>query len=64
MSIDLNLIKTIVASISVIIALIAGFIELRLNPDSWLNRWFALFFYLGSDGILYLYDLSFSTHYW
>lgn len=42
--IDYNLIKTIVASISVIIALIAGLIELRLNPDNWLNRWFALFF--------------------
>ena len=42
--IDYNLIKTIVASTSVIIALVAGFIELRLNPDNWLNRWFALFF--------------------
>ena len=42
--IDYNLIKTIVASISVVIALIAGFIELRLNPKNWLNRWFALFF--------------------
>ncbi len=42
--IDLNLIKTIVASISVVIALVAGLIELRLNPNNWLNRWFALFF--------------------
>lgn len=40
----LTLIKIIAASVSVIIALVAGFIELRLNPESWLNRWFALFF--------------------
>ena len=40
----LLLIKIITASISVIIALVAGFIELRLNPKNWLNRWFALFF--------------------
>ncbi|GAG24292.1 unnamed protein product, partial [marine sediment metagenome] len=39
--IDYNLIKTVVASISVVIALIAGFVELRLNPKNWLNRWFA-----------------------
>ena len=39
-----NLIKTIVASISVIIALVAGIIELRLNSKNWLNRWFFLFF--------------------
>ncbi|MHA2366885.1 MAG: hypothetical protein ACXAC7_23235 [Candidatus Hodarchaeales archaeon] len=40
----LLLIKIIVASVTVLIALVAGFIELRLNPKSWLNRWFALFF--------------------
>ena len=40
----LLLIKIIAASVSVIIALVAGFIELRLNPKSWLNRLFALFF--------------------
>lgn len=40
----LLLIKIIAASVSVIIALVAGFIELRLNPKSWLNRMFALFF--------------------
>jgi len=38
------LIKVIVASISVVIALVAGIIELRLNPESWLNRLFFLFF--------------------
>jgi len=40
----LNLFKIIFAIVSVIIAFVAGFIELRLNPDNWLNRWFALFF--------------------
>ena len=40
----LNLFKVIFAIVSVVIALIAGFIELRLKPDNWLNRWFALFF--------------------
>lgn len=40
----LNLIKIIAAIIIVIVAFIAGVIELRLNPDNWLNRWFALFF--------------------
>ncbi|MHA1992524.1 MAG: hypothetical protein ACW98A_16250 [Candidatus Hodarchaeales archaeon] len=45
MVMDLSLlIKIIVASISVVIALVAGIIELRLNPDSWLNRLFFLFF--------------------
>ena len=38
------LIKIIVASISVIIALVAGIIELRLNSKNWLNRLFFLFF--------------------
>ncbi len=45
MVMDLSLlIKVIVASISVVIALVAGIIELRLNPNSWLNRLFFLFF--------------------
>ncbi len=44
MVMDLSLlIKVIVASISVVIALVAGIIELRLNPNSWLYR---LFFYV------------------
>ena len=38
------LLKVIVASILLLIALVAGIIELRLNPDSWLNRLFFLFF--------------------
>lgn len=56
----LNLIKIIAASISVVIALVAGFIELRLNPKKWLNRWFALFFISTAMGF------SFYTfyHFW
>ena len=47
-----NLIKIITAIISIIIAFIVGFYELRLNPDNWLNRWFALFFASVSLGFL------------
>ncbi|MHA2088668.1 MAG: hypothetical protein ACW972_10350, partial [Promethearchaeota archaeon] len=49
----LNLIKIIAASISVIMALVAGFIELRLNPESWLNRWFFLFFITTAMGFFF-----------
>ncbi|MFW9824148.1 MAG: hypothetical protein ACFFE4_14485 [Candidatus Thorarchaeota archaeon] len=52
----LNLIKIIAASVTVIFALAAGFIELRLNPKNWLNRWFALFFITGAMGF-FLYTL-------
>jgi len=48
----LNLIKIIAAIVTVIVAFIAGVIELRLNPDNWLNRWFALFFASASLGFL------------
>ncbi len=48
----LNLFKIIAAIVSVVIALVAGFIELRLNPDQSLNRWFALFFFLTGMGFL------------
>jgi len=40
----INLFKIIAAIITVIIAFIVGFYELRLNPHNWLNRWFFLFF--------------------
>lgn len=40
----INLIKIIPPLITALIALIAGIIELRLNPKNWLNIWFALFF--------------------
>lgn len=48
----LNILKIVSAAITVIIAIVAGFIELRLNPDNWLNRWFALFFITTSLGFL------------
>lgn len=48
----LNTIKITTALISVLIAFTAGFIELRLNPDYWLNRWFAIFFISTSLGFL------------
>jgi len=48
----LNLIKIIAAIITVVFAFIAGYIELRLDPKNWLNRWFALFFISTSLGFL------------
>lgn len=44
----LNFIKILAPLITVVIAFIAGFIELRLNPKNWLNRWFASFFFSAS----------------
>jgi len=51
-SIALNIIKLIAPLITGIIALIAGFIELRLNSKNWLNRWFFSFFISASLGYL------------
>ena len=51
-SITLNFIKLIAPLITGIIALIAGFIELRFNPKNWLNRWFFSFFISASLGYL------------
>ncbi len=48
----LNLLKIITAAITVIIAFTVGIIELRLNPDNILNRWFFLFFISTSLGFL------------
>jgi len=48
----INILKIVSAVVSVIIAIIAGIIELRLNPDFWLNRWFFLFFMSTSFGFL------------
>ena len=49
---DINLIKVITAVITTILALIVGFRVLTLNPASWLNRWFTLFFISSSLGFL------------
>ena len=48
----LNVLKIITAIITVVLAFIGGFLELRLNPKNWLNRWFALFFMSASLGFL------------
>lgn len=40
----LNTLKISFAVAACIFALLAGIIELRKNPDYWLNRWFALYF--------------------
>ena len=48
----LNLLKIIAATITVIIAITVGIIELRLNPDNMLNRWFFLFFISAALGFL------------
>ncbi|MFX1593412.1 MAG: hypothetical protein ACFFCL_12035, partial [Promethearchaeota archaeon] len=46
------IIKLVSPFITGIIALIAGIIELRLNPKNWLNRWFFSFFLSASLGHL------------
>ena len=47
-----NIIKIVASVITVIFAFIAGYIELRKNPEYWLNRWFAIFFISGASGFL------------
>lgn len=39
-----NILKITSSIITVIFAVIAAYIELRKNPNYWLNRWFAIFF--------------------
>jgi len=62
----LLLAKVIAAIITVIIALVAGLIELRLNPKSWLNRWFFLFFISAAMGffIYTIYHLITATDFY
>ena len=61
----LLLIKVIVASTSVLIALVAGLIELRLNSKNWLNRWFFLFFISTALGFVFysIYHLIYTGSY-
>lgn len=47
-----NIIKIIAAIITLILAVIAGVYELRLNPDYWLNRWFFAFFISAALGFI------------
>ncbi len=47
-----NILKITASIITVIFAFIAGYIELRKNPDYWLNRWFAMFFVSNAFGFL------------
>ncbi len=47
-----NILKITASIITVIFAFIAGYIELRKNPDYWLNRWFAIFFVSAAFGFL------------
>ena len=42
--IPVEVMKIIPPLITGVIALLAGFVELRLNPKNWLNRWFFSFF--------------------
>ncbi len=49
----MNILKIITAIITVILAFIVGIIELKKNPEYWLNRWFALFFSAISLGFLF-----------
>ena len=48
----LNILKIVAATVTVIIAITVGIIELRLHPDNMLNRWFFLFFISASFGFL------------
>lgn len=48
----LNILKIITATITIIIAITVGIIELHLNPDNLLNRWFFLFFISAALGFL------------
>jgi len=60
LNITLNFIKIIAPLITAIITLVAGLIELRLNPKNWLNRWFFSFFISASLGYLiyFVYHLG------
>ena len=48
----LNILKIIAATITVIIAFTVGIIELKLDKNNMLNRWFFLFFISASLGFL------------
>ena len=48
----LNILKITASIITVIFSFIAGYIELRKNPDYWLNRWFAISFVSFAFGFL------------
>ncbi|MFX0028555.1 MAG: hypothetical protein ACFE8B_05065 [Candidatus Hermodarchaeota archaeon] len=48
----LNILKIIAAIITIVMAMTVGIIELRLNPENLLNKWFFLFFMSGSLGFL------------
>ena len=48
----ISIVKIIAPLVTAIIALIAGIIELRLNPKNWLNRWFFSFFISATLGYL------------
>lgn len=48
-----NLIKIIAALITVLFAIFGGIIELRKNPEYWLNRLFAGFFVFAGFGFLF-----------
>ena len=47
-----NQAKVITAIILVVMGIIVGIIEIRKNPEYWLNRFFAAFFIIGSFGFL------------
>lgn len=44
--------KAVLAGITVIIGFVASILEIRKNPKYWLNRFFGLFFIVGSIGFL------------
>ena len=49
-SFTLGTVKIILAILTVIVGLISAFVEIRKNPDYWLNRFFAMFFLFAALG--------------
>jgi len=46
------LIKTLMAGLTFVVGLLAAIVEIRKNPNYWLNRFFGLFFIFASLGFL------------
>lgn len=46
----LNEVKIVLAVLTVIVGLVSAIVEIRKNPDYWLNRFFALFFLFAALG--------------
>ena len=61
-----TIIKVILAIILVIVGVVSAYLEIKKNPEYWLNRFFALFFTFASLGFFgyVLYHLIFNSAEW